>query len=158
MPFQEIVLSIDSREDKLRVGRAQIIQVFRYLRALDQYRNPVKRLLRDQPWSMHLRNLPDHPSIRLASVGADTVGEGLVLRVRRPDEMPPPPAPQVIADWLERGWNDPDGSLKVRASRNESDADGQTVVVRFADDPRRDEALVAWRALERLGQPGASGP
>jgi len=146
-PFQEIVLSINSREDNLSVGRGRLIQIFKYLDALNQYRNPVKRLLRDQPWSMHLRNLPDHPSIRLASVGSDTVYEGVVVRVRRPDEMPPPNPAERISDWLERGWDDPNAAPKARASRNESDANGQTVVVRFADDPRRNEALVAWKSL-----------
>ena len=46
-----------------------------------------------------------------------------------------------------RGWNDPDGPPKVRASQNESAGSGQTVVVKFTDDPRRVEALSAWRAI-----------
>jgi hypothetical protein len=140
-------LSIDGREHKLNTGRRRIIQVFNYLRALDLYRNPVKRLLRDQFWTMHFRNIPDHPSIRLGPFGPDSTEAGSVLWVRRPDERPAPNPPETIAGWLERGWDDPNSSLKVRASRDEGDAKGQTVVVRFDDDLRRNEALVTWKLL-----------
>jgi len=38
---------------------------FRYLEALNQHRNPAKRQLREQPWSLRLRDLPEHASIQL---------------------------------------------------------------------------------------------
>jgi hypothetical protein len=145
--FQGTDLSIDNHDHAPDLGRDRIKQVFRYLEALNQHRNPAKRLLREQPWSMHLRNLPDHPSIHLASIESGTARDEVLLQVRRPDRTAPPGPPEAIVDWLERGWEEPDGEVNVRASRNKVDADGQTVMVRFTDDPKRPAALIAWNSL-----------
>ncbi len=45
--------------DKLRVARDKLTRVFRYLEALNQHRNPAKRQIHEQPWSLWLRDLPD---------------------------------------------------------------------------------------------------
>jgi hypothetical protein len=140
-------LSIDNHDHAPDLGRERIKQVFRYLKALNQHRNPAKRRLGEQLWSMHLRNLPDHPSILLASIESGTARDEVLLRVRRPDRTAPPSPPEAIVDWLERGWEEPGGEVNVRASRNEVDADGQTVMVRFTDDSKRPAALVAWKSL-----------
>ena len=56
----------------VRIGRDRLLRVFRYLEALNEHRNPVKRHLREQLWTLWLSDLPDHPSIRR---GASRVGE-----------------------------------------------------------------------------------
>ena len=50
--------------EKLRVAREKLTRVFRYLEALNQHRNPAKRQIREQPWSMALRDFPEHSSIQ----------------------------------------------------------------------------------------------
>src|SRR6266478_2505174 len=50
--------------EKLRVAREKLTRVFRYLEALNQHRNPAKRQIREQLWSLWLHDLPDHPSIK----------------------------------------------------------------------------------------------
>jgi hypothetical protein len=50
--------------EKLRVAREKLTRVFRYLEALNQHRNPAKRQIREQPWNLRLRELPEHPSIQ----------------------------------------------------------------------------------------------
>ena len=50
--------------DTLRVARDKLVRVFRYLEALNQHRNPAKKQIGDQIWTLWLKNLPDHPSIR----------------------------------------------------------------------------------------------
>src|SRR5216683_2099450 len=48
--------------EKLRVAREKLTRVFRYLEALNQHRNPARRQIREQLWSLWLHDLPDHPS------------------------------------------------------------------------------------------------
>jgi hypothetical protein len=50
--------------DTLRVARDKLTRVFRYLEALNQHRNPARKQIREQLWTLWLKDLPDHPSIR----------------------------------------------------------------------------------------------
>src|SRR4029077_2512618 len=50
--------------NNLRVARDKLTRVFRYLEALNQHRNPAKRQIREQLWSLWLSGLPDHPCIK----------------------------------------------------------------------------------------------
>src|SRR5439155_287417 len=61
-------------------GRERVARVFRYLKALNEHRNPAKRDLSDQPWTLWFRNLPDHPLIeRHLPNGKDAENIELVL-------------------------------------------------------------------------------
>src|SRR5260370_4740857 len=143
--------------EKLRVAREKLTRVFRYLEALNQHRNPAKRHIREQLWSLWLHDLPDHSSIkRGASKSAsaksktadsqnDDSSVGFVLKVQRPTLTSPPEPPAAIATWLESGWDDPSNEAFVSVSRNESDHGGETRTVDFADEPSRLAALQRWR-------------
>jgi very-short-patch-repair endonuclease len=147
-----------SREDQIHIGRKRIEQVFRYLEALNQHRNPAKRRLDEQLWNLWLRDLPDHPCVRVGTLGASTnstpdqdplvqaAGDDFVLRVRRPKLTKCPSPPDSLLPWLERGWEEPSGSVTVRSSRNEI-ARGQTIVLSFGDDTTRIDLLKTWRSL-----------
>src|SRR6266481_5785978 len=144
--------------EKLRVAREKFTRVFRYLEALNQHRNPAKRQIREQLWSLWLHDLPDHPSIkRGASKSAsaknkaadsqndDTGAGGFVLKVQRPSLTSPPEPPAAIATWLESGWDDPSNEPSVTVSRNEPDQRGETRTADFADEPVRLAALQRWK-------------
>ena len=112
--------------EKLRVAREKLTCVFRYLEALNQHRNPAKRQLREQPWSLGMRELPDHPCVQrgAAKVGTSkdnnfqTVEEpSYVLKVRRPRLTRPPDPPQEISAWLEDGWDDPWNSVAIEETQ-----------------------------------------
>jgi hypothetical protein len=149
-----------STSDQTGSGHKELIQVFRYLEALNNHRNPAKRHLDDQLWRLWFHDLPDHPSIRVAAtkgsspsddrigMGRDAAEGGMtddaVLRVRRPKLTSCPPPPAVISAWIERGWQDLANETKVKPSRNELDAEGRTVIVRFEDDPERKPTLDGW--------------
>ncbi len=133
-------------------ARERIAQVFRYLRELNLHRNPAKRLIQDQPWRLFLNDLPDHPSIQRVAVEISGAGDGegeaappYLLKVDRPRLTKPPTPPEALADWLERGWDDPLIELRVRPSRNETNGQGDTVVVAFEASPERAAALEGWR-------------
>ncbi len=144
--------------EKLRVAREKLTRVFRYLEALNQHRNPAKRQIREQLWSLWLHDLPEHASIKRGaskssaaktkaadSQNGDESAGGFVLKVQRPKLTSPPEPPYAIAAWLEAGWDDPSKEPSVSASRNESDQEGETRVANFEDDPARLAALRRWK-------------
>src|SRR3989442_10772039 len=64
-------------------GRERIARVFRYLKALNEHRNPAKRDLSEQAWTLWVRHLPDHPAIqRRLSNGHEEAD--FVIKVGRP--------------------------------------------------------------------------
>ncbi|HEY6386191.1 MAG TPA: AAA domain-containing protein [Candidatus Acidoferrum sp.] len=144
--------------DKLQAARDKLTRVFRYLEALNQHRNPAKRQIREQLWSFWLRNLPEHPAIKLGvpqsltpktktseNASADVGGEGFGLKVQRPTLTRPPEPPSEIAEWLEDGWDNPSNEISVHYTRTGSDDESEVRVVGFADDPARSTALQDWK-------------
>jgi hypothetical protein len=134
-------------------SRERIAQVFRYLHDLNLHRNPAKRLIQDQPWRLSLSDLPDDPSIKRVTVDIPSANDDggqttppYLLKVDRPKLSAPPPPPDSLPDWLERGWDDPLSELRVRPSRNETNARGDTVVVAFDESPKRVALLDEWKA------------
>ena len=121
-------MALDS--ETLRIAKDRTAQVFRYLEALNQHRNPAKRQIHEQLWTLWFRDLPDHPSIRRGTVdespssdvGAETSEQkgtdASDCVVRRPTLTRAPSPPEVLSEWLERGWEDPAGEVRVRESRN----------------------------------------
>src|SRR5882762_2081973 len=144
--------------EKLRVAREKLTRVFRYLEALNQHRNPAKRQIREQLWSLWLHDLPDHASIKRGasksgatktkvadSPDGDASAGGFVLKVQRPELTSPPEPPYAIAAWLEAGWDDPSKEPSVSASMNKSDKECETRVANFEDDPARLASLLSWK-------------
>src|SRR6202007_3168620 len=107
--------------EKLRVARDKLTRVFRYLEALNQHRNPAKRQIREQPWSLWLHGLPNHPAIKRGAgksnasksrsketaTGEMEAGGEFLLKVQRPVLTRPPEPPGEIAEWLGNGWDKP---------------------------------------------------
>jgi very-short-patch-repair endonuclease/DNA polymerase III delta prime subunit len=144
--------------EKLRIARDKLTRVFRYLEALNQHRNPAKRQIREQLWSLWLRNLPDHPSIKRGAAKPGPLrakakenqatadnSEGFVLKVQRPSLTRPPEPPNGFAAWLEAGWDDPSEDILVHQTREESDTTGNPRIVNFDDDRTRSAALQRWK-------------
>src|SRR5712671_5758343 len=125
-----------------RVGRERIARVFRYLKALNEHRNPAKRDLSEQPWALWFRNLPDHPSIqRRVLNGKDAEEDDFVLKVGRPTFTQAPPPPLPIVEWLEGDWEDPEAEVLLV----EAKGDVGSEPIRFDSEPRRVEAYERWR-------------
>src|SRR5438309_4432418 len=146
--------------EKLRIAREKLTRVFRYLEALNQHRNPAKRQIREQLWSLWLGDLPDHPTIKRGASKSgptkskaaelqneDASSSGFVLKVQRPALTSAPEPPGTIATWLEAGWDDPSKEPSVSASRNESGQEGETHIANFADEPSRMAAWQRWKMV-----------
>src|SRR6516225_6919340 len=116
----------------LNIGRKRATQIFRYLEALNQQRNPAKRHLGDQLWHLWFRDLPEHPSVRRAEFAdspysaegtaaqppetSPDSGDEFILKVHRPKLTACPPPPESLAQWLERGWEEPAAEVHLRES------------------------------------------
>ena len=131
------------------VGRTRLRQVFGYLQALDQLKNPVRRAIEEQPWSYWLRDLPDHPAILRGVIHEGNIeedaGDDFILRVSRPRITYGPQVPQELEDWVviaDRG--DPESVIEVHETINVSDAFGETIAVPF-ENPIRAALLAEWR-------------
>ena len=153
--------------DALRVARDKLTRVFRYLEALNQHRNPAKRQIREQLWTVWFRELPDHPSVRRGTprqrtapeasetnVAQDRAGardeQAFILKVNRPRLTTSPPPPEELTQWLERGWEDPSKEISIRSTMNELDENRQTKIVRFEENPERVRAFDAWKQQRDL--------
>src|SRR5215469_9107493 len=146
--------------EKLRVAREKLTRVFRYLEALNQHRNPAKRQLREQPWSLWMRDLPDHSSLQKGAAKANSpraksgnspamedAGSSFILKVRRPRLTRPPEPPEEISAWLEDGWDDPSNTVSVVETLEESENIRERRIVKFAGNPARTTALERWKLL-----------
>jgi very-short-patch-repair endonuclease len=144
--------------EKLRVARDKLTRVFRYLEALNQHRNPAKRQIREQPWSLWLRELPEHPSVQRGAAklgpsktndgnghGGEDVAGAFVLKVQRPMLTRAPEPPEEIAAWLQEGWNDPWNAIAVQETMGEADAGRERNPPKFTDDPARITSLERWQ-------------
>lgn len=136
-----------------QIAKQRIKQIFEYLKALNEHRNPSVRQIREQPWSLWLDDFPRHPSIEFPQRVVLSSGSEIensvndpahLLRVRRPELTTAPTPPNDLRDWLLAGWDDPFKNAEVSESRNISNANGETLTVRFTDDHERPIALAGW--------------
>lgn len=145
-------------------ARTKLLQIFRYLKEFNQLRNPVQREVNNQPWTLWLDDLPDHPSIRRGTVRPRDVDsqdpshldDDPILTVRRPTLSRAPEPPAALSEWLKPGWTSPDGQPQVEQTRKVSLPDGTTQIVEFSEDPERENLLreygsvhAAWARKER---------
>jgi hypothetical protein len=134
------------------LGRKRLQQVFSYLRALNQLRNPAPRQIADQPWALWLDELPECAAIRRGTAIEDDV----VLVVERPVTTPAPTPPEGLGPWL-RGLDHPEQEPRHHESRRSTLSDGSELEEAFDADPARraalDGYLPAWRAWAETERP-----
>ena len=99
--------------------KKKVLQIFRYLQALDQLRNPVKKDIGEQPWLLWLKDLPEHSCIELGQrrgVSEEKEGyegDSFIFNVKRPVLTEAPLPPESILPWLQKGWLDVTGKVIV---------------------------------------------
>jgi hypothetical protein len=138
--------------EQQQLARDRTLQLFRFLKAYAERRESLKRTLAEHEWVLRLRDLPAHPCVVVGHVLLNTgeqernedAGNGTLLTIRRPRLTNPPKPPKVLEDWLEKGWQDPSGEIRVRAEMHVRRGD-DTVAVAFTDE-QRPAALAEWRA------------
>jgi hypothetical protein len=137
-----------------QTSRSKLIQIFRYLQALNQMRNPIQREVNSQTWKMWLHDLPNHPSIRRGvfpnALNSDGSNEGntddFILKVSRPKLVDAPAPPKEITAWLRNGWQQINGQVSVEPSLKRGDG-SYAQTIHFNDDPQRPHYLEEWKRL-----------
>jgi len=150
-----ILMAADS--ENIRIGRDRLRQVFGYLKALNEHRNPAKRQIKEQPWSQWFDDIPDHPSISVGTTKqqddekendtelSDT--DSYVLKVRRPRLSDAPKPPAELRMWLHPGWEDPENQAAQPLESKivfEEDSEVEHSVEQFDDDVARVDAFEKW--------------
>lgn len=140
------------------VVRSRGTQLFRYLQALNELRNPVTRDLSDQAWVLHLNSLPEHATVtRGRAATATEPGDDFLLRVARPTLSAPPRLPESLNGWLKSPPDNPHVAPTFKSERNVVDANGSEVDTKFdADLSRVAEAsrwLKSWEAWAEIEIP-----
>ncbi len=149
-------------------ARERMVRAFRFLAEAARRREPQRLTWRDYEWSLPLWELPDHPVIERLFLDPESA---VFLRVGRADEIPCPPPPPELRDWLRGGWESPstrDPSVlpirveRLRVGEGEANngappsgwpaasADGwheKFGEVRFDTDPARIAALAEWSTV-----------
>ncbi|UWG97969.1 AAA domain-containing protein [Dehalobacter sp. DCM] len=102
------------------LAKTRILQIFKYLQALNQLRNPVIRDIDLQPWCLWFKDLPDYKTIgrgQFENNDSDTVSNSIeqsnsyVLKVQRPDLTDAPLPPKEYSSILKDSWKKPDQTI-----------------------------------------------
>lgn len=125
------------------IAKERVTQIYKYLEALCQHRNPVKRQVSEQPWILWLDSLVDHPAIKFAKFFSDEGQKTSILKVKRPSITVAPAPPNDLRDWIKNGWQDPFKKVEVVESINQLDGD-QSITILFNDNLERARQLNEW--------------
>jgi very-short-patch-repair endonuclease len=140
------------RQERLKITRNRIRQIFRFLKDFNGLRNPVTRQISEQPWALWIRGLPKHPSLWLrgrdpvdtkSSEAEEDLGE-LLLRVRRHDVPKPPVIPGILNGWLPSNWKDPAVDVVESLPEREVLGSDGLHVEKFEAVQERIDAFGAW--------------
>ena len=156
-------LWIQNRDDRLTIGRERIGQVFEYLKALHEHRNPAKRQIDEQPWRLWLDRLPTHPTIVRHEFQDDREDESLdsatekpqadcILSVERPKTRNAPSPPDELRRWLKPGWESPEGTSDHVNQIEQNVEGGRVRIVAFAEEPARVDLFDDWQARWKAWQ------
>ncbi len=138
----------------MSVAKSRLLQTFRFLKSLNESRNPIPREISPDQEPLWLDRWPSHPFIEVRR-GDRTDGDGPesgdaamepVIRVRRANTTECPKPPGVLDGWLTPGWESPEADVEVLASRNFSDKKTGTVSVAFEAVKERVAALNTWKS------------
>ena len=131
----------------IQKSNTAVKQIFRYLEALNQLRNPVKRVV-EEDWVLWLKNLPIYPSIVRGDQDDD-----FLFKVTSVKTSEPPTPPIEIVSWLREGWQKIDGEVEVEEAltfQDSQDSSDVPVIERFEDNTRRIALLDKWSEKHAL--------
>lgn len=87
----------------LEIKRKKVDQIFRYMKALNEIKNPVAREVKDYDWSLYIdEKLPQIENCCSILMG-DKIEE--ILKVTRPTRYKCPKPDESLLVWLKDGWD-----------------------------------------------------
>ena len=146
--------SKESPERRAEVAQSRLTQVFKFLKALNELRNPVPRDLSAYSQILWLDKWPTHPTIVIQRGERENNEEETdvdaemepTIRVQRARLTACPNPPTLLDGWLNPTWQSVDAEVEVLQSRNFVNKEKETVTIQFVDDAARVDALNAWKA------------
>jgi very-short-patch-repair endonuclease len=136
-------------------ARGRLVQTFRFLKELNELRNPVARDLSAYSEVLRLDAWPVHPCIvvrrgdRQEENDEESVEPGVepLIRIQRAILTPCPKPPDVLEGWLKPSWQAMEAEASVLESRNFPDKDKGSITVEFGADQARVAALQEWTGV-----------
>lgn len=136
-------------------ARSKLLQVFQFLQALDQIKNPVEKDVERQLWTQWFSELPEHEYIDMGTMYTHKDGSALeqenstshnnyILKVTRPQNLTIPEPPEGIKPWLDPGWDNCYRSVSVH-STTEIDGEGNEIYIDLEDSEQRMELYNVWQ-------------
>jgi very-short-patch-repair endonuclease len=148
----------------MNVGKARLAQTFRFLKELNELRNPVPREISGYAKVLWIDKWPAHPLIEVRRGDREEEDDGdveaqlePVIRIRRAKLTPCPRPPEALDGWLKPGWQFVETEVEVLKSRNFLDKEKGSITVAFQDDERRVTGLNVW-AVARTKWAAAERP
>lgn len=137
--------------------RSKFTQIYRYLQAFNELRNPTTRQVSDQLWTLWFHDLPGYPTIQKGDLrevateseeflADDKPTSSFILKVARPEYPNVPKPPQKLLAWLQPGWQEADQSVWTKDILRKRNALGEIQEIRFEDDPELKNILLKWMA------------
>lgn len=136
--------------DNIAAARKKLVRIYKYLQALDQMRNPLKRQIAQQPWMMWLKDLPEHPSITKGksineeAEDASNIKDIYVFKVQRPELSQAPEPPVELKDWLKSGWQRFERTVAWIEDKRKVDEAGNETITVFSESPLRVKLFDEW--------------
>ncbi|MBP2113322.1 AAA domain-containing protein [Paenibacillus silagei] len=142
-------------EEQKSAAKQKLIQVFTYLQALHQLKQPIIKRIASQLWSQSLAELPTHSNVVCDFTAGISPSERIedevpeiLLRVKRPDKTACPKPPELLLRWMKPEWE----KIHARAERMESmnsyreaeNGEYEAYVERFDQDHERVSLWDSW--------------
>jgi hypothetical protein len=138
------------------LAQGRLTKVFKFLKELNELRNPVSRDMSAYPEVIRLDTWPRHPCIEVFRgdvVEDDNAGDSNddaraipVIRIKRAQLTSCPKPPEILDGWLKPGWQSVEGEPEVLTIRNIPDKEKESISVAFSDDQVRVAEFEAWKA------------
>ena len=145
-----------AQSDSEASAQNRLTQVFKFLKELNELRNPVPRDLSAYQEVLRLDSWPIHPCV-VVRHGDQTQDEDIEdtedsemeppIQIQRANLTPCPRPPEALEGWLNPGWQVANAEIAVLESQNFLDVDRNTITVAFGDDLERVSALNAWSVM-----------
>jgi hypothetical protein len=120
------IMMHDEDSEAENMGQRRLTQVFKFLKELNELRNPVPRDMSAYTTVLRIDTWPVHPFVEVrrgdrAEEDDDVDGEGKlepIIRIRRAGLTSCPTPPEVLDGWLKPGWQMVEAEIEIVASRN----------------------------------------
>lgn len=122
-------------------ARSKVINLFSYFKAVEERKTIPIRTIDEHPWRLRWTDLVTHPSLKIQTPATD---DDFLFKFKKPEIQGCPSPSQLIADWLQLGWKEPEKPGIYLVSKTELDINGNPEIINFDQSKDRVAAWQAW--------------